>query len=563
MKILVISLLRVGDLAMTAPVLRDLRASLAPGAKLDLLVNSQSLQVAKLLPSIDSVHVFERDTIQKGLGDPAVPFFESYERLSSLLDVLNAQSYDTVINLTHTRLSGWIASLVQANRRVGLSFDQEGKATFGSNWFRYLNAQVEADGKDIFHYNDVFRFALGVQPSGGDAFKETQEGKEEAQAILAKKTNPESSLICVQALTSDTKKDWNLKSYARALKAFNERHSNVAVAVLAAPFEEQKLKPFVEDLRATGIDAFIAVTSFAGAFSLLKKSKLLITLDTSIKHLAAAAHTPILEVCLGSSDPYRTGAYRDGAVVVSSKETCAPCVHSRACHRERRFCDEKIPSDAIAMLASELYEKRSFQLSMIAESYGESIEVRRVRLKDAPFWTLGGIEESFTEANVGRLIDLTSRKIWLSGLNRSVDGVGHEIFTLSRMLRSMYPKTSEIEWRHVLSDFERQLMMIEGRVNSFKTGIRVLHGAYEDTTKLGEFVRGLIALREKIKPSPLMTSFKISLDQAIEDDISPAFTRFRRITDIVNEIDKRATITLRIIRSLGQQLDSANEAEHL
>jgi len=42
MKILVMSLLRIGDVAMAAPVLRDLRVKFGQEAQIDLLVNSQA-----------------------------------------------------------------------------------------------------------------------------------------------------------------------------------------------------------------------------------------------------------------------------------------------------------------------------------------------------------------------------------------------------------------------------------------------------------------------------------------------------------------------------------------
>ncbi len=71
-----------------------------------------------------------------------------------------------------------------------------------------------------------------------------------------------------------------------------------------------------------------------------------------------------------------------------------------------------------------------------------------------------------------------------------------------------------------------------------------------------EYVKGLIGFREKMRTSALLGSFRSALDQVIEDDISPPFTRFRRIVDAISEIDRRTTIHLRLIRSLENHMDN-------
>ncbi|RYZ65216.1 MAG: hypothetical protein EOP05_20915, partial [Proteobacteria bacterium] len=343
MKILVLSLLRIGDIAMSAGV--------------DLMLNSQCAQIAPLLPSVDRFLYFDRQGLQKGLGDPTVPFFESYEKLNELLEVVGQETYDLSINLTQNRLSGWLMGLIDSKQRVGLSLDASGAATFNSNWFRYLNTQIDLDSSEVFHFNDIFRFALGLEnvKSVRPILQETEAGAKEADAL----SRGLKQIVCVQALTSDIKKDYPLPTFTAALATFAVRHPEATLMIMAAPFEQTRLQPVVDALTNAGHKAVLAVTSFEGAYSLVKKAKLTITLDTSIKHLAAAAGGRILEICLGSSDPFRTGADRSGTVIVTSKEACAPCTHSKACHRESQFCATRIPADAIALLASEIYSGRS------------------------------------------------------------------------------------------------------------------------------------------------------------------------------------------------------------
>ena len=561
MKILVLSLLRIGDIVLSAPVLRGLRERY-PDAEIHLLINSQFRQIASLLPYIDRVIPFERDRLQKGLGDANVAIFDSYDRLNETVDQLNFENYDWTINLTHNRLSGWMMNLINAKERSGLCFDHQGRATFGSSWFRYLNNQVDSDGDEVFHYSDVFRFALGLvdeasahtQKSG---LVETVKGRTEAEEFLDMtfSTAPaRKELIAVQVLTSDSKKDWGLERFQQALVHMGRQHPNAGFAILSAPFERERLMPFVEDLVASGVNAHLAVLSFEGAFSLLRKARLLLTGDTSVKHLACAARTPIVEISLGSSDLHRTGAYLHGAVIIQSRETCAPCVHSKPCHRDTHACSVRISPELVSMIAGEVFTGRGFQLKTIAEEFKTEAEIYRVDTRSAGFWAPYSVRESFTEVSVGRWINRACRKIWLESMarGRSGDSMGTEILKISRLLRVIHHDISEIEWRHLFSEFERQALSVEGRINSFKVGLSYLCGCYEDPRKMKEFVRSLISFRERIRLAPLLRSYKLALDEVIEDDISPAFTSFKRMSDLVTEIEKRTAIHLRLIRGLGQ-----------
>jgi heptosyltransferase-2 len=561
MKILVVSLLRVGDILMSSGVLRDLRAKY-PEAQIDLLINSQFVSIAPLLSSVNRVLEFDRAGLQRGLGEASTPFFESYEKLSALLDQIEGEGYDLAINLTQNRLSGWLMSLIDAKERRGLVMDNDGRGVFGSNWFRYMNQQIDLESGEVFHYNDIFRFALGLDTINdrSPSLTETAKGKAEAEAILGSAAAP---LVCVQALSSDVKKDWGLERFAQMIASFSARHPEARIAILAAPFEKEKLRPLVGVLTANGIDAFLAVTSFEGAYSVLKRSSLLITLDTSTKHLAAAAGIKIVEICVGSSDPLRTGADAHGAVIVRSRESCAPCVHSAPCHRDHHACAKRIPVEAVSSIASEVFEGRRFQIKTIAEEFKTEIEVLQVDRRALGFWTAPPVTESMSEAAVGRWIDLVCRKVWLQGSRNSHETVGTEMMRLSAFFKALYPTSADYEWKHLIEDFERRGMEIEGRINGFKAGIRYLHGTFEDAAKMQEFVRGLMQFRDKIRGAPLYASFRRSLDLVIEDDISPPFTRFRHIVETIGEIENRTKIHLRILRAIGSQMDDSISAEPL
>lgn len=547
MKILVVSLLRLGDIILTAPILQGLKER-HPGAQIDLLINAQFKGVTPLLPQVAKVHLFERETLQKGLGEAGVPLFESFERLDLLLETLADENYDQVINLTHTRLSGWLLGLIPARKKLGLSFDAAGVGVLGSDWFRFLNNQVEVESSETYHFTDLFRFAVDLNDPISLALLETEKGREEVRRAI--QTTGEKNLVVVQALTSDVKKNWGLGAWSRMLTSFARAHSGAHLVLLGAPNEKADLVKLQASLAEQGCPSQVAILSLEAAFSLLKMARLLVTGDTSIKHLACQAGTPVVEISLGSSDALRTGAYADGSLIIQTKESCAPCVHSRPCHRDRHACAEKIPAEAVALIAGEIYEGRNFQLKAIADEYENEIEVLRVENREGSFWSATSIREKFSEKTVARWMDLACKKIWLT----SEDRRGTEIQALARYFKKLYPETSEIEWRFLIEDFEKQVEFVASRINGYRIGLEHLKGGFENPKRMGEFVESLIQLREKIKRSPLMKSFASSLDQIIEDDVSPPFVRLRRMVGVVDEIDARTMIHLGLLRGLMSEM---------
>lgn len=549
MKILVVSLLRLGDIILTAPVLRGLKQKY-PDAQIDILINSQFKSVASLLPGVSAVHLFDRETLQKGLGEAHVPLFEPFERLDVLLEGLAFEKYDQVINLTHTRLSGWLIGMIPSRSKLGLSFDASGKGAFGSNWFRFLNSQVDLDGAETFHFSDLLRFGVDLNEPIPLGLLETEKGRQEAKKCL--EVIGQANLVVIQALTSDVKKNWGLPAWARSLSHLANIHQDANFVLLGAPSERAELTKLQALLTEKNCRSHVAILSLDAAYSVLKVARLLITGDTSIKHLACQALTPVVEVSLGSSDGFRTGAYADGSIIIQSRETCAPCIHSRPCHRDRHACAERIPAEAVALVASEVYEGRTFQLKTIAEEFKNEIEILKVENSEGSFWTAASVRERFSEETVARWLDLACKKIWLTTEDRR----GTEIESLSRFFRKLHPETSDFEWRFLLGDLEKQVAGISSRINGYRVGIEHLKGAFEDAKRMHEFVTGLIHLRERMKRSFLMRSFASSLDQIIEDQVSPPFLRLRRIVDAINEIDGRTTLHLGLLRGLVGEMES-------
>lgn len=131
MKILVINLLRLGDVIMTVPVVNGL-AKRRADAQIDMLTFKGPAQLHAMIPAVNRWWSLDREELQDGLGRADVPMLSSFAVLQEQLDAINAEKYDLIINLTQTKFSAYVAGYLKASDRLGLTYDLKGTHHFYS-----------------------------------------------------------------------------------------------------------------------------------------------------------------------------------------------------------------------------------------------------------------------------------------------------------------------------------------------------------------------------------------------------------------------------------------------
>jgi ADP-heptose:LPS heptosyltransferase len=395
MKILVISLLRLGDFIQAAPVIGGLKQKY-PGSRIDVLVHSPVAKLKPLMGVVHQWHVIDREELQAGLGEAGIPLLTSFHVLKEQCDALAEERYDLIVNLTHTEFSGWIAGYLPSRDKIGLAFSPSGRPQFHSPWFHYLNQRADGQMGDILNYTDIFIEACQIDRlSMNWALTATKAGELEADAVeLAGDDN-----IVVQALTSDSKKNWGTARWTEFLNHFCAFRPSAKIILLGAPSEMEKLAE-IRDSCSQRERVSIAILSLDGALALLNRASLLISGDTSIKHLANAAKCRVMEISLGSSDLKRTGIYKPGSLIVTSKAACAPCPHSSPCSQASHICAQSLNAEATAKAADLFLAGRPSELATLTSS----MDIKITRILGTGFW--------FAES-VGGVDPMDSMEVWL------------------------------------------------------------------------------------------------------------------------------------------------------
>lgn len=399
MKILVVQLLRLGDLLMTAPILGGLEQA-HPGAEIHVLAFSQFRQAAEVLTDRVHWHWIDREKAQKLIADRGENIFAAADAIGNNLGPLMSEDFDLILNLSHTRFSGWICSTLRSPATLGLSYSpHDGSPRMGSPWFQYLNDYVAAGGREIFHYLDIFWYACGLT-------------KQEKFWSIRRKPiegfRSDSSYVVMQLTTSDPKKTYPLPAWREVIRRFRDTENASRVVVLAGPGEAKGLRAGLD-----GLDVEIVDCDLAEALWLVDHARCLITGDTSLKHLACASKTPVLELSLGCADFRKTGVYKDRSLIMQSKAPCAPCPHSEACTQSTHQCAEMIPPTAVASLMHAMTAGSREDILKIGREFAAVVDILETTVSPTGFWIAGPMIKDFHQRSLSQFIEKSTLKFLL------------------------------------------------------------------------------------------------------------------------------------------------------
>ncbi len=548
MKILIVQLLRLGDIVLSTPVMKGLREQF-PDAQIDLLIHQQFIDIVPMLPGIDRVFTFDREAIQTSIGEPDRFVFESFNRVQSLIQDLSQQNYDKIFNLTHNKLSAFLIGALESKEKVGFWIDHIGQPIIDSAWFRHLNSDDLGDDAECFHLVDIYKAASNIKKSRiGLSLNEDPEAQEKIKNKFGARP-----LIVVQALTSDQKKNWGLQRYRSVIETMAQALPQYHVVVVGAPHEEQALVSAFGNM----ISCEIYICDLKTVFSLVKRAELVISGDTSIKHFSAAAKTRTIEISIGSSDIKKTGTYSERALVLQSKEECAPCFHSKPCHQSEHFCARRLSSDLVSLVAIDYLRNNSLHLKKIAEEFSDEVEIFKIDIVTTGYWSALPVRMAFSEAQVSQLYHKFAAKMFIEHQSREkniFEVFGSESERLAILLKNTFKNATGKDWKLLLADFERKSQSLDARVKSLESHFYQFRLADTDSAKSKELLQTLLSLRERARMSPALRIQKDHLDRII-DDQTPVFVRLRKVQQVIGEMKLKSEIELKLIRSLQSFLE--------
>ncbi|MEJ2867118.1 glycosyltransferase family 9 protein [Actinomycetospora sp. OC33-EN08] len=304
-RVLVVRPDNVGDVIMTVPALRALRAA-APQAHLDLLASPAGAAAAPLVAEVDDVVVA---SVSWQRLPAAATAEEEADPDADLVATLAARDYDAAVILTSFSQSPWPAALLC--RRAGIGIRIGTSKEFGGDALTHW-VPAPPDGGHQVDRGLAVLAAVGVPSQGVDLA---------LTVPAADRPVPAGRYVVVAPGASCPSRRWSPERFATAGRGIAGRGWTVVVTGTA------KEADLVARAAAGVPDAVTLVgeLDLAGLADLVAGADAVVVNNSGGAHLADAVGTPVVELFAGTEEVGQYAPRTVPAEVLTRPTSCAPC----------------------------------------------------------------------------------------------------------------------------------------------------------------------------------------------------------------------------------------------
>ncbi len=300
-KILILRLSSIGDILLTSPFIRQVRAAF-PQAQIDYAVKSVFKDLVKYNPNLNTIYEIRPELGRAGLRD--------------LKQVFKNQSYDFVFDLHNNFRTKKLSA--------GLNKTVIHKDRFKRALLVYMKKNTYREIIPISQRYLCTAKEAGVKDDGGglELFW-PQSVEEKTNQILAER-NINSGFIALAPGAAHTTKRWPPEYFKELSQNLNSEFKG-KILLLGSAAEQVKLNEMVTSAQ---------VINFAGNLSLLesaavlKRAKVLVTNDSGLMHMASAVKTQAIALFGSTVKEFGFFPYRSDHIILEDNTVhCRPCSH--------------------------------------------------------------------------------------------------------------------------------------------------------------------------------------------------------------------------------------------
>jgi heptosyltransferase I len=305
-RILLVKLSSFGDVLHALPTLEALRIAY-PSARITWLVEAAYAPLLSGHPALDEVWIAPRLRPGEFLSgsNPAA--------LRRLLQQLRARPFDLVVDVQGLLKSAVWVALAKSPRKVG--YDKTRELSYLPLTERVRPFDPEAHA--VRRYLNLAQY-LGAPPAP-PRFRLGLDTAADIAALIPAKTGAPLAVLHPGARWAS--KLWPPASWSNLAEWFHTQ--GFQVAVTGSPADRELAAGITSQCRAPLIN-LAGATSLAQLAAVLRKTRVAVTTDTGVMHLAAALGTPVAAL-FGPTAPWRTGPFGEGHQVVRLGLACSPC----------------------------------------------------------------------------------------------------------------------------------------------------------------------------------------------------------------------------------------------
>ncbi|MBK9239159.1 MAG: glycosyltransferase family 9 protein [Acidobacteria bacterium] len=342
-RVLVIRLDEVGDMVLTSPFLRELRAAL-PDARITLVVRPSIHNLVELCPYVDSVLTFDTTSRSAFTAAARARRFVRAHLQSGPFDLAIVPRWDD-----DPRFASVLAFVSGARHRVGYrersllthvcdAGPEQHEVLRNLDLIRFMNAGVHTEQLELWlgatdeHVAQDLLASHGVQPGG--------------------------FLLGLAPGAANARRRWPTSGFAEVAAWSLRTHGGHVVVVGGEG--DRLLGEHLRDTLGPSVINAAGQATLRQTAALLKSCSLFVGNDSGPMHLAAASRIPVVEISChpqgGEPDhnnsPLRFGPWGTRHVVLQPAAPLAPC--RTACRAEVAHCIRGISATAVVAHAAAL-----------------------------------------------------------------------------------------------------------------------------------------------------------------------------------------------------------------
>jgi lipopolysaccharide heptosyltransferase II len=325
-RILVIRLSAMGDIILATPLIRWIRQGY-PEAELDVLVRSEYRSLLDTHPDINQVLTWP---VQGGLTD-----------LFALQKRIRRRHYNVLIDLQASGRSRWLAFMAGAQRIY--CYRPKRLRRFLLVCFR-LNLFKTPEPVPMRYLAAVEPLHIQDDGSGASLFPEGSE-KNTVQRLI--RQIRKSRMVVLAPGAAHATKQWPLQYFAEVGRSLQT--GGFSIVLIGGETDRSVCGKLSAALDSKPLNLAGKLT-LAESAALLQQSRLLVTNDTGVMHMAGAVGTPVVAIFGPTTREMGFFPFRSTSRVIEHEHlNCRPCsFHGTArCPRKHFRCMKEILPDQV------------------------------------------------------------------------------------------------------------------------------------------------------------------------------------------------------------------------
>jgi heptosyltransferase-2 len=311
-KILIIRFSSLGDIVLTSPLVRSLRAQF-PRAQIDFLVKEEYADLVRFNPNLSSV-------IEMRHGD--------WEELQTLVNQIQTERYDLVVDLHNSLRSRYIRFLCKARHRVVVDKRVVARfllVNFKWNWYNGIVPVAER------YLETCASFGVRNDGNGPEVFVPEQTTETMAAFVTKLKLDRYKTVIGFAPTAKHFTKRWLPERFIE-LGAYCAKELNAKLLIFGGNEDATECEDISQMINiqvgASVSESVAGQLSLLESIALLDYCHLIVSNDSGMMHLAQARNRNL--VAIFGSTVKEFGFFpttSNSKVIEAASVPCRPCSH--------------------------------------------------------------------------------------------------------------------------------------------------------------------------------------------------------------------------------------------